>query len=67
MYAIKITKSDLALVTLLNGGVRPELPLKGAAYLIVRLEGHNEIVSESAFKKDYATYANGPKLLKLKK
>lgn len=65
-YAIKIRKSDLPLIAMLNHGVEPEIE-KSPTYLIVNLDGHNEIVTETELVKTYEFNAYGPNVLKIKK
>lgn len=68
MYAIKIRKSDLALLKLLNFGVEPKIGTK-TSYLVIHLEDHvpNEVLAEKEFFEKYEPAVNAPSLLKLKK
>ena len=50
MYAIKINKSNLPLLAILNGGVEPSIEAF-PTYLIVNPTGKNQIIKESSFKK----------------
>lgn len=65
-YAIKIRKSDLPLLAMLNGGVEPKVEKK-TTFLIVDTDGPNDIVSEREFLQTCEINSNGPLLLKLKK
>ena len=67
-YAFRIRKSDLPLLTLLNGGVAPEVR-SYPTYLVVDTENvkHNEILTQTAFDERFEVNANGPLVLKLKK
>lgn len=66
MYALKIRKIDLDLLTQLNKGVTPTVEKKDT-YLIVRPSGENEIVSALEFQTKYAdkVAVNSPKLFKI--
>ena len=70
LYAIRIRKSDLPLITILNGGVTPEIE-KTPTYLVVKIEDsehtHNEIVTERVFHQRFEISNRSPLLLKLKK
>jgi hypothetical protein len=67
-YAMLIRKSDLPLLTLLNGDVEP--PLKPKTYLVFELDGRNvtsKVVTERELYNLGEISSNGPLLLKLKK
>lgn len=68
-YALKIRKSDLPLLTVLNGGVTPEIE-KTTTYLVITVEDaentHNEILTERELFDTYEINAYSPLLLKLK-
>jgi len=68
MYALKIRKSDLGLLAVLNGGMLPEVPKSGTSYLIVNTDpdGFNDIVSERELMKKFEVAANSPLVLRLK-
>lgn len=68
MYALKLRKTDLPLLTLLNDGVPPEIP-KTTHFMIVTPGESPTIVSEKVFDADYASRLStaGPSLLKLNK
>lgn len=68
-YAIKIRKSDLPLITILNGGVTPAIE-KQPTYLIFSAEDDNlfsEIVTQRELDKRFEVKQNGPLLFALKK
>lgn len=67
-YAIKIRKSDLPLLKLLNYGLEPPVTNK-TMYLVVHLANNvdNEILPEKEFFDRYEPSSNGPELIKLKK
>lgn len=67
MYAIKIRKSDLALLTLLNGGVAPDTT-KQNTYLIVNPERplENQVVNQKTFDQ-LGLKTHSPQLFALKK
>ncbi len=67
-YAIKIRKSDLALLKHLNFGLEPPVTNK-TMYLVVHLDNNvpNEVLPEKEFFDRYEPASNGPELLKLKK
>lgn len=69
MFGIKLRKSDLPLLTLLNGGKAPEIPAKGSHYLIVNTDGDNFTVTEREFDANFANKIStaGPALFKLNK
>lgn len=70
MYALKIRKSDLALLTVLNGGVTPKVE-KQTTYLLISIEDAenttNKIVTERELYANHEFSAYNPLLLKLKK
>lgn len=68
MYAIKIRKTDLPLLALLNKGFEPALD-KDTHYLIVNPDGANEMVTEKEFDEKFATRVStaGPVLMKINK
>lgn len=70
LYAIKIQKSHLELLTILNGGVTPQIE-KRTTYLIIDATETipNEIVTEREFYADprFDISTNSPLFLKLKK
>lgn len=68
MYAIKIRKSDLPLLALLNKGYEPAIE-KTSMYLIVNPDGANQMVTEKEFDANYAgrISSTGPALVKLNK
>jgi hypothetical protein len=68
MYAIKIRKSDLPLLKLLNFGLEPPVGTK-TMYLVIHLENNvdNEILPEKEFFDRFEPASNGPELIKLKK
>lgn len=69
-YAIKIRKSDLALITFLNGGVTPEVQ-KTPTYLIFSADGSSEssskVVTERELYDHYEISSRSPLVLALKK
>ena len=67
-YALKIRKSDLALLTLLNGGVTPKIE-KTTTYLIICPDdsGPNEIVTQRELDQRFEVKSNSPMLFALKK
>jgi hypothetical protein len=74
MYAIKIRKSDMPLLTILNGGIAPEVPARETHFLVVNPDATGDdpttqIITEKAFDRDYAGKIStaGPELLKLNK
>ena len=68
MYALKIRKSDLGILTLLNNGVTPTVEKK-TTYLIVNPDGASVIVDEKQFDNQFASRIStaGPLLMKLNK
>lgn len=69
MYALKLRKTDLPLLTILNDGIAPEIP-KTPHFLIVTPGESSEIVSEKVFIAEYASRlsaATSPALLKINK
>ena len=71
MYAIKIRKTDMPLLTILNGGVEPTLNDGESRFLIVD-PGQSPMtvtVSEKVFDRYYADKVStaGPALLKINK
>ena len=70
MYALKIRKSDLPLLTILNGGVTPKVEKK-TTYLVIHIEDsehtHNEILTQRELLMKYDISSRSPLLLKLKK
>lgn len=70
LYALKIRKSDLALLTLLNGGVTPAVE-KTPTYLVFDATWNsdvpNEIVTQRELDKRFEIKLNGPFLMALKK
>lgn len=68
-YAIKIRKSDLDLLTLLNNGVTPEIE-STTTYLIIDSDPvnavPNEIVTEREFLQRFNISSRSPLLLRLK-
>lgn len=68
MYALKLRKIDLPLLTLLNDGIPPEIPKK-PHYLVVTPGESSVIVSEKDFDENYASRIStaGPFLMKLNK
>ena len=70
LYAIKIRKSDLELITLLNGGVTPAVEKKPTYFIFDATwnsDVPNEIVTEREFYNRFEIKTNGPLLLSLKK
>lgn len=68
-YAIKIRKSDLALIALLNGGVTP-LVEKKTTYLVFCSDDENvysKIVTERELYETYEISSRSPLMLALKK
>jgi len=65
-YAILIRKSDLPLIAALNGGIEVDIE-KRNTYLIVDIDGTNEIVTETELFRDHEINSYGPTLLKLRK
>lgn len=53
-YALKINESNLTLITLLNGGVTPEIE-KTPTFFVVTIEdgenSHPEIITEESFRQ----------------
>ena len=68
MYALKIRKSDQAILTLLNDGVPVEIPKK-TSYLIVTPGESAKVVTEREFDDNYAGRLStvGPFLMKINK
>lgn len=68
MYAIKLRKTDLPLLTALNGGVAPEIP-KISSYLILNSDGTVSTVTEKEFDEKLAgrVSLSGPILMKINK
>lgn len=66
MYAIKIRKSDLPFLALLNGGVEPKIE-KRTTYLVIDTDGPNRIVGERELLGFGEISARSPLLLKFKK
>lgn len=68
-YALQIRKSDLPLLTFLNGGVEPEI--KNNIYLVFEIcdpyTVATKIVTEREFDNEYEIGNLSPLLLKLKK
>jgi hypothetical protein len=69
MYAIRIRKSDAALLKLLNYGKDVPVTPGKKMYLVVHTANHipNEILSEKEFFAKYEPKVSGPELLDLKK
>lgn len=72
LYAIKIRKTDLALITLLNSGVTPLIESKPTYFVFDAAwnsEVPNQIVTETELINSCASgfNTNGPTLLKFKK
>ena len=67
-YAIKIQKSHIELINMLNQGVAVDVQ-KGTNYFIVDTDptGTNEIVTERELAQRYDIAANNPFVVKLKK
>lgn len=70
LYALKIRKSDLELLTLLNGGVTPKIE-KTPTYLVFDATWNSDvpskIVTERELQQTCDFKINGPLLLALKK
>ena len=64
MYAMKIRKSNLDILTMLNEGVTPEIE-KTTTYLIIRTDAPNDIVTERELHTLYDISMQTPLLLKL--
>lgn len=65
-YALEIRKSDLPLLTILNGGVTPEIE-KTPTVLIIDTDGPNEIVTMREFRNTRLLSSRSPFLMKLNK
>lgn len=70
-YALRIRKSDLALLTLLNGGVVPVGTTK-TSYLVFEVDEDgsaitSKVVTERELGLEYELGANSPFVLRLKK
>lgn len=70
LYAIEIKKADLALITLLNDGVAPEI--KRDTYLVFEItedarEITTNIVTKREFDQTYEIGARSPFVVRLKK
>lgn len=68
MYALKLRKTDLPLLTLLNDGIEPEIP-KSTHFMIVTPGESSVIVSEKEFDANYASRIStaGPIIFKINK
>lgn len=68
LYAIKIRKSDLELITLLNGGVTPAVEKKPTYFIFdATWKVPNKIVTEREFLANYEISSRSPLMLALKK
>jgi len=71
LYALKVRKSDLELITLLNNGYTPEVK-KTETYFIFEIEDggktiRTKVVTKREMLQNYDIYKTSPLLLRLKK
>lgn len=70
LYALKIRKSDLALITLLNGGVTPKIEKRNNYFLFDATWNSDfvpQILTEREFMSNYEFKQNSPLVLSIKK
>lgn len=70
LYALKLRKSDLALITLLNGGVTPKIEKRNNYFLFDDAWNSDfipQILTEREFLSNYEFKQNSPLLLSIKK
>lgn len=71
LYALKIRKSDIELLTLLNQGVTPKVEKNKTTYLVFdatwNSEVPNKIVTERELDQMHEVKMHGPMLFALKK